>query len=274
MDMLRLVIGTALGFMAAQGVLYGIKRLIGWLERDEVRNRMRQLTLSRGSIFTGAFNKHVALVAVSAAVVTLGAWAVGDYLGAKSARSAVMANVFDPSTAVRGLDPHGSTDDVAELAPAPRVDTSTATPVEKIDPYNDADFKVQRPHRAGASLSLKEALVQRSEAKARAEVLGETQQHLTRSQYDCEAADRADRYLKAGLDVWGFSAWQLKYFPIEGYKGATLPQCKDIKDVVDPSRLDLQSTAAQQSDPRPVSRNESRAGAAVMTGSELGASRP
>jgi len=74
-------------------------------------------------------------------------------------------------------------------------------------------------------------------------------QHASRSQYDCEAADRAGRYLKAGLDVWGFGAWQLKYFPTEGYKGATLIACKDIPNVVDPSQLDLQSTVAQDGHP-------------------------
>jgi hypothetical protein len=98
-------------------------------------------------------------------------------------------------------------------------------------------------------LSLKETLLQRSEGKARADLLRETQQHLYRSQYDCEAADRAGKYLKAGLDVWGFAAWQIRYFPVDSYKGATLPECKDIKDVVDPSPLHSQSTVAQENHP-------------------------
>jgi hypothetical protein len=46
--------------------------------------------------------------------------------------------------------------------------------------------------------------------------------------------------------VWGFAAWQLKYFPVEGYKGATLAACKDIPNVVEPTQLDLQSTLAQE----------------------------
>jgi hypothetical protein len=70
-------------------------------------------------------------------------------------------------------------------------------------------------------------------------------QRRTRSQYDCEAAVHAERYLRAGLDVWGFAAWQAKYFPVESYKGATLPECGDIKDVVEPARLNLQSAVAQ-----------------------------
>jgi hypothetical protein len=103
----------------------------------------------------------------------------------------------------------------------------------------------RRPHRSGTQPSLKEALLLRSEAKARAELLRDMQLHARRSQYDCEAADRAGRYLKAGLDVWGFAAWQLKYFPTEGYKGAALAACQDIPNVLDPSQLDLQSTVAQ-----------------------------
>jgi hypothetical protein len=68
---------------------------------------------------------------------------------------------------------------------------------------------------------------------------------VQRSQYDCEAAERAEHYLKVGLDVWGFAAWQQRYFPMDGYKGATLEQCRDIKAIV-PGSLDLQSTVAQQ----------------------------
>ena len=71
------------------------------------------------------------------------------------------------------------------------------------------------------------------------------QQRARRSQYDCEAAERATRYLKAGLDVWGFGPWQLKYFPMSGYKGATLAACKDIPNVLDPTQLDLQAAVAQ-----------------------------
>ena len=59
------------------------------------------------------------------------------------------------------------------------------------------------------------------------------------------AADRAERYLKAGLDVWGFAAWQQRYFPTDGYKGAMLEQCREIKALL-PGTLDLQSTVAQQ----------------------------
>jgi len=36
MSMTQLVMGTALGFFVAQGVLYGIKHLIGWLQRSVV----------------------------------------------------------------------------------------------------------------------------------------------------------------------------------------------------------------------------------------------
>src|SRR5262249_33306245 len=125
--------------------------------------------------------------------------------------------------------------------------TAPAPTADKINPYADPDYQVHRkPHRAGTPLSLKETLLRREETKARADLTKDMQQHLSRSQYDCEAADHATRYLKADLDVWGFASWQSKYFPVEGYKGATLAQCKDIKNVVDPGGLDLRSTVAQQ----------------------------
>jgi hypothetical protein len=242
--MTQLVFGAALGFIFGEGVLYSMKRFVGWLQRDEMHKRIRRLTPLRGSALIGGFNKYAGILGASAALITLGVWAVGDYLAARSTPSVAKANVFDPSTAVPISDPHGSPDPVAGLTPA------TAVPVDNVGPYTDSDFKVhRRPHRAGTALSLKETLVQRSEAKARADLLGEIQQHVHRSQYDCEAAERANKYLNAGLDVWGFATWQLKYFPMDSYKGATLPQCRDVENVVDPSGLDLQSTVANENHP-------------------------
>jgi hypothetical protein len=122
---------------------------------------------------------------------------------------------------------------VAVPVHSPPAEAVEVAAVAGIDPYADPDFKVR--HKPRKTLSLKETLLLKSEARARAELLRETQQHLHRSQYDCEAADRAARYVSAGLDVWGFAAWQMKYFPTNNYKGATLAQCRDVSNVIDPS---------------------------------------
>jgi len=250
MSMAQLVIGAALGFIIAEGVLYGIRHLILWLQRDETRRWFRTFSVSRESAFMAGFTRYGALVGASAAIITLGAWAVGDYLAAKSARSAAMANAFDAATSVPAPAPQHSPDDTAAIDATADADSAKTAPADGVDPYADPDFKVEHPaHRGGTPVSLKETLLERSEAKARAELLRETKQHLRRSQYDCESADHAARYLKAGLDVWGFAAWQLKYFPAGGYKGATLAECKDIKDVLDPSSVDLKSTVAQVGHP-------------------------
>ncbi len=251
MSMTRLVIGAALGFLVAQGLLYGLRHAAGRLQRDEVLRRIariRELLPARGSTFMAAFVRYAGVIGVSAALITLAAWAIGDYWTAKS--TPTTANAFGPAPAP-GSDATPSSEDPASLAPAPSTHLpGAAEALEDADPYADGDFKVRRAvHRPGAALSLKETLVQRSEAKARAELLQEIQQHAQRSQYDCEAADRANRYLKAGLDVWGFTAWQFKHFPLEKYRGAALARCKDIKNVVDPAWPDLRSTIAQQSHP-------------------------
>ena len=250
MSMAQVVIGAALGFIIAEGVLYGIRHLIVWVRRDDTRRRLRTLTSSRESAFIAGFTRYGALVGASAAIITLGAWAVGDYLAAKSARSAAMANTFDPGApAAPAASPHPA-DDGGGVEPVADVDSNPPAASASADPYADPDFKVEHhSHHSGSAASLKETLLERSEAKARAELLRETKQHQHRSQYDCEAAGRADRYLKAGLDVWGFAAWQFKYFPANGYKGATLAECKDIKEVVDPSSVDLKSTVAQVNHP-------------------------
>jgi hypothetical protein len=246
MTMTQLIIGTALGFIVAQSGLYGIRHSFGWLQREEVRTRVRTMP---GHVVVAGFIRYAAPIGASAALITLAVWAVGDYLAAKAVRTAALANALDPATAGMAAA-QGSADEVAGNPAAANVEPATAVQPEGVDPYADPDYKVhRRAHHPGSPLSLKETLLQRSEAKARAELLREMQQHASRSQYDCETADRAARYLKAGLDVWGFGAWQLKYFPTEGYRGATLTGCKDIPNVVDPSQLDLQSTVAQDSHP-------------------------
>jgi hypothetical protein len=245
MSMTQLVLGTACGFLIAQGALYGIGRLLGWLRRGELSGLVRSLRPAPGSTFIGTFIKYAAPVGVSAALVTLGVWAVNDYLAAKSARNAE-ADLFDSPGPAPTPAPGKAQTASAAAAPPPLAEPAEQA-VSAVDPYADPGFKVRhKARRAGAAPSLKDALVERSEARARADLLRELQQHAQRSQYDCEAAARAAKYLKAGLDVWGFATWQVKYFPADGYRGATLEQCKDIKNVV-ASPLELQAAVAQQS---------------------------
>jgi hypothetical protein len=250
MSMAQLVIATALGFVVAQGALYSVRQFAGWLQRDEVRTRIHALAPSPGRAIMAGFVRYAAPIGAGAALITLGVWAISDYLAAKSARSAALAGAFDSPAAVSASPPPPALEETATIAaPAPNAGTAAAARSEDADPYTDPDFRVHRRSRRTANPSLKESILQRAEARARADLLTETQQHLNRSQYDCEAADRADKYLKAGLDVWGFASWQVKHFPVDGYTGATLAQCRDIKNVVDPGRLDLQSTVAQDNRP-------------------------
>ena len=248
MGMTQLIIGAALGFIVAQSALYAIRHSLGWLQSEQVATRVRALTPSPGHAVVAGFIRYAAPLGAAAALITLAVWGIGDYMAARAARSATLATVLDPA-APEPQQP-ASPEERAAATVAANGEPTIAVQGNAADPYADPDYKVQRrPHRSGSQPSLKEALLLRSEAKARAELLTDMQQHAHRSQYDCEAADRASRYLKAGLDVWGFAAWQLKYFPIEGYKGATLATCKDIPNVLDPSQLDLQSTVAQGSHP-------------------------
>jgi hypothetical protein len=249
MSMTQLIIGAAIGFIIAQSGLYGVRHSLGWLQREEVRTRLRALTPSPGHALIAGFVRYAAPIGAIVALITLGIWAVGDYLAATAAPSAGLASALDPPSTPAVTPPQSSTEE-GSGGSATGAEPATAVQPESVDPYADPDYKVhRRAHQHGNGLSLKETLLQRSEAKARAELLREMHQHLSRSQYDCEAAERAARYLKAGLDVWGFGAWQLKYFPTVGYKGASLAQCKDIPNVLDPSMLNLQSTVAQESRP-------------------------
>jgi hypothetical protein len=244
MSMIQLVVCSALGYLLAGGALYSIRHAVGWLQHRDIRNPIRALI---PAIVIGRFIKYAAPVGAGAIVITLGAWAVGDYMAARAARSAAASAGFDTPAAM----PVANLNTPAEASADSSAVEAPADPAAgAADPYADPDFKVpRRPHPAAGPASLKEKLLQRSEAKARADLLRGTQQHLQRSQYDCEAADRAAKYLKSGLDVWGFAAWQAKYFPTAGYRGTTLAQCKDIQALLDPSEVDLKSTVAQQNHP-------------------------
>ena len=242
MNMTQLIIGTACGFLVAQGALYGIRRLIGLARGGELIGRLRSLRPGPSPNFIGAFVKYSAPVGISAALVTFGVWAVSDYLAARSARTAA-ANVFDSSAAQSAADQSGTQIASAALTPPPPLEPVDEPASSKADPYADPEFRVAHKARHAVA-NLKDVLIERSETRARNDLLRELQQHAQRSQYDCEAAAHADRYLKAGLDVWGFAAWQVKYFPADNYRGATLAQCKDLKNVV--ASLDLQAAVAQQ----------------------------
>jgi hypothetical protein len=252
MSMSQLVIGAAIGYIVAHLVLFGTKYSMAWLRRDAVQTRLRVLASAPGPAVAAGLIKYGAVIGASAALLALGAWAIGDYYAARSASSAVAASVADSPAPAPASSPQRSEEEVA-AQPASRqavrvasVAASAGAAAQTADPYSDPAFKVEHPaHHAGDAAGLTEKLVRRSEVRARAELLADTKQHAARSQYDCEAADRAEKYLHADLDVWGFAAWQVKYFPVDGYKGATLTQCRDIKSVVDPTELDLRSTVAQ-----------------------------
>lgn len=251
MSMTKLIIGTVLGFLIAQGLLYVLGRLSGWLRQGDVLARVRGLRTASEPTVLGTLIKFAAPLGIGAALITLGFWAVNDYLAAKSARNAE-AHLFDSSAPAPDPEQPAPALQSASLKPPPPAEAVDETAPTAPDPYADPEFKVQRKaHRAGAAPSLKEKLLQQSEARARDALLRELKQHLNRSQYDCEAADHAGKYLKAGLDVWAFTTWQVKYYPVATYRGATLERCRPIKAVV-ASSLDLQSATAQQTEPDTV----------------------
>ena len=251
MSMIKLVLGTALGFLIAQGLLHGLGRLIRWLDQGGVLARARAMRAPAGSAVLGALIRYAAPLGIGAALITLGVWAVNDYLAAKSAFNAE-ARLFDSSAPAPQPEQVAPRVRSASLSPRPAAPAAAEETAGTVpDPYADPEFQVQRkPHRASVPPNLKERLVRQSEARARDALLRELKQHVDRSQYDCEAAEHAGRYLKAGLDVWGFAAWQVKYFPPDSYRGATLERCRGIKNVV-ASSVDLQSAVARQNEPDP-----------------------
>src|SRR5260370_29239277 len=108
MSMTQLVFGTALGFFVAQGVLYSVQHLVGWLRRSDARKRILEPTPTLASTLIGGFTKYAALAGLSAALITVGVCAVGDHFAAKSARPAVTAHGLESSTPVAVSNPRGS----------------------------------------------------------------------------------------------------------------------------------------------------------------------
>jgi hypothetical protein len=249
MGMTQIVIGAALGYIVARAILLGTKHSVAWVRRDGLQMRLRALASVPGPTVAAGMIKYGPVIGACAALIALGAWAIGDYYAARSANNAVAAaSVAESAMPTPAASPRRAAEEVAIQTPSrPAV---AAAPVGAGDPYADPAFKIQHAaRRPGEPLSLTEKLVRRSEARARAELLAETHEHAQRSQYDCEAADRAEKYLKAGLDVWGFATWQEKYFPVATYKGAALPACQDITNIVEPAGVNLQSAVAQSHHP-------------------------
>src|SRR5579864_3321410 len=160
MGMTQMVIGAALGCIAAQGGIFVFRRVVGWLQRDDVGVRIRAMTPQSGHALIGTFIKYAGPVSASVALITLGIWAVSDYVAARSAaRSAAMASAVDvPPPQLAQAPPMPAPGSVS--APPAKADTPVALAASKPDPYTDPDYKVQRPaHRAGTPLSLKETLL-------------------------------------------------------------------------------------------------------------------
>jgi hypothetical protein len=242
MSMTQIVIGAALGYIVARAAVFGTKHSLAWLRRDGLQTRLRALAALPGPAVAAGLIKYGAVIGASAALLALSAWAVSDYYAARSASNAA-ASVADAPMPAPASNLKKAEEEAA--AQAPPQETLAAAAADGADPYADPAFKVQPAVHHPGEPSLTERLLKRSEARARSELLAETQQHAQRSQYDCEAADRAEKYLKAGLDVWGFATWQDKYFPVGSYKGAMLPACREITNLVEPATLNLQSTVAQ-----------------------------
>lgn len=240
MSMTQLIIGAALGYCMARGTLLVLRQLLASHPAEGVR---AQIGRHIPANWISGFTRYAALVGASVALVVLGVWAVSDYMAARAARTAA-ASTFDVSPAPALSDGHSTAEDAPDaVLMAAKDDLAGAPAAHEINPYADPDFKVRR----SGGASLKDKLLQRAEAKAGNELLRDMKQHARRSQYDCESAEHAGKYLKAGLDVWGFASWQSRHFPMESYTGATLEQCQDIKNVVEPTGLDLKSTVAQGS---------------------------
>ena len=138
MSMMRLVIGAALGFILAQGVLYCLKRFVGWLQRAEVSQWAQRLRLAGGSGFAGGFAKYAGPVAAAVAVIALAAWTIEDYLRTRSAPSAAVAAAADAAAVAADAD--SVADEVAGLTPASTSEAATAAQVTGVDPYGDASF--------------------------------------------------------------------------------------------------------------------------------------
>ncbi len=249
--MLQIVLGSTAGFLLAEALLQSTKLVFVSARRDAMRARLRTLFSLRESGLVDGFVKYAGGVALLAALMVLGGWGLADYLEAKSSASVAKNTEAPPSPADPLPTPANAADksalsDTAPGGQAVLAEDAATGDAAISDPYSDSEFAVHRRARRGAA-SLKEAFLQRSEEKARSDLLKQTQDREQRSQYDCEVAAHASRYLKAGLDVWGFSTWQAKYFPLEGYKGASLPECRGIKDVIDSKRINVKSAVANRS---------------------------
>ncbi len=174
MNMTQLVLGCALGFIIAQGMLYGLRRLFTRKARVAAADAD-----GKSMSFVRGFIRYAAPAFASAAFVLLGAWTLQDYLSAKAAP--VVADVPDPATAP--VAPQTAAPETVAAAPGVDPDADSGP-----DPYADPDFKVTHHARAGNPQGQARAARRTEGAHGAAHGI---HQHAQRSQYDCEAADHA-----------------------------------------------------------------------------------
>src|SRR5690242_18824340 len=140
MSMTQVVIGAALGCLAAQGGLYGFRQLAGWMQRDGLGARLRALAPSPDSSLVAAFVKYAGPVGMGVALVTLGVWAVSDYVAARSVRSATLAGVADSAPPVpAAAAPDQGSNEAAPVHTAEQVDAA-APAADRTSPYADPDY--------------------------------------------------------------------------------------------------------------------------------------
>jgi len=117
LSMTQLIFGAALGFLLGEGVLYGVKYSIGWLQRGEVRKRVGKLSSVRGTELIGGFIKYAGVIGAIGALIALGVWGVGDYLAAKSVHRVMSANTSDAAVTASTPDPHSFSGDSCRSQP-------------------------------------------------------------------------------------------------------------------------------------------------------------
>jgi len=155
-------------------------------------------------------------------------------LAAKS-RAARGGRRLQRSTLVPASDSHGSPDELRGLFRRPGSSTLQRLRLQR-RPYADSDFKVQRRSHRRERLSLKETLLQRSEAQLAPNCSGDSTAPVPVA-VRLRGCRPRRQVLKADLTSGlrsvaesGTSRWTATRAPCS-------PQCKDIKDIVDHSSV-------------------------------------
>ena len=237
MSMTQLVLGCALGFIVAQGLLYGLRRLFGGKARAAAPRPTRSPCRCPMCAPSSAMPRRCSPAPPSCCSGPGRCRTTCPRSRARGGRG----EVPDPVVAPRHRQP--ASEPSAAAAPADaEAPPQTASPIRTRT--RTSASRIMRAARASRTSSC--SVPNRRRARSCWRSCASTRSaRSTTARPPTTRRSTSRRASMCGASPPG----RPSTFPVENYQGATLPQCQQIQSAIDPARMNLKSAVAQSEHP-------------------------